>query len=227
MEQVYGGEQDYLQHFEYALKAFKDPRYIKIDNKPVFLIYKPHNLPPDFIPYWNDLAQKHGFDGIYFVSRILSGESYEDLISCGFDMVTCERIMDGYKKNKNIFKKIFIRLYSKIRNIHIAISYKTSMDYFTVEDIDSREDFAPALIPNWDHSPRSKEMAYAITDPDPSLFYQHAVRVLNIVKQKKNQMVFLKSWNEWGEGNYMEPDLKYGKGYITALRKAIEKVYNL
>ena len=223
MEQVYGGKSDYLHHFEYAKKAFMDSRYVKIDNKPVFLIYKPHDLPIDFIPFWNSLAKQSGFDGIFFVARIMSGEKYDDLDGRGFDMFTCERVMNGYNKN-NYLKKLCIKLSSKLKHIHIAISYKSSMDYFTVEDVDSQENFAPSLIPNWDHSPRSKEMAYALTDPDPSLFFQHAVKVLNIVRKKKNQLVFLKSWNEWGEGNYMEPDLKYGKGYITALKKAIDKV---
>ena len=58
----------------------------------------------------------------------------------------------------------------------------------------------------------------------PKYFYKHALEVLRLVKRKKNQIVFLKSWNEWGEGNYMEPDLKYGKGYINSLARAINKV---
>ena len=59
----------------------------------------------------------------------------------------------------------------------------------------------------------------------PELFKKHCNEILNIVKNKEpeNQIIFLKSWNEWGEGNYMEPDLKFGKGYIEALRLAIDE----
>lgn len=70
IEQTYGGEKDYREHFEYALKAFKDKRYVKIGNKPVFLIYRPDLLPGDFVPCWDKLAKKAGFDGIYFIGQI-------------------------------------------------------------------------------------------------------------------------------------------------------------
>lgn len=63
-----------------------------------------------------------------------------------------------------------------------------------------------------------------LEDSEPKYFYQHAKNVMEIVKKKKNRLVFLKSWNEWGEGNYMEPDIKYGQGYIEALAKAINDV---
>ena len=54
-------------------------------------------------------------------------------------------------------------------------------------------------------------------------FKKHIDKVFSIVKKKDNKIVFLKSWNEWAEGNYMEPDLKYGKGYINALKEETEK----
>ena len=47
-----------------------------------------------------------------------------------------------------------------------------------------------------------------------------------IHKPKEERIVFLKSWNEWAEGNYMEPDLKFGRGYLEALLKAINNVFN-
>jgi hypothetical protein len=88
------------------------------------------------------------------------------------------------------------------------------------------ENVYPTLIPNWDHTPRSKEYGYLYRNATPDLFEEHCVDVLSRIRKKKtdNNMVFLKSWNEWGEGNYMEPDLKFGKGYIMALRSALNKV---
>ena len=80
-------------------------------------------------------------------------------------------------------------------------------------------------MPNWDHSPRSGGNSVILHNSTPEAFEQHCETVLNVVKGKENKVVFLKSWNEWGEGNYMEPDLKYGKGYIQALAKALKKVF--
>ena len=79
------------------------------------------------------------------------------------------------------------------------------------------------MMPNWDHTPRSLDGGTVLHNSTPSLFYCHAKDILNTTKDKKDsrKIVFLKSWNEWGEGNYMEPDLKYGKGYIKALFDAV------
>ena len=78
MEQRYGGESDYRLHFEYALNFFKDHRYIKIDNKPLFLVYKPNLLPSDFISYWNKWAKEEGID-----FAALSDSDYDDIMGQG------------------------------------------------------------------------------------------------------------------------------------------------
>lgn len=229
IEQVYGGEQDYREHFEYALRAFKDKRYVKIDNKPVFLIYRPDFVPYDFVPCWNELAKEAGFDGIYFIGRITTvGSAAENAKKNtyekkGLHIFTNERWASGYQ-SRPLARKIWIKIKSKMKRIGVAMPYKDCFPFFTNEDEDIKEDFIPCLIPNWDHSPRSKRKALVLEDPEPKYFYLHAKKVLEIVKKKKNQLVFLKSWNEWGEGNYMEPDIKYGRGYIEALAKAINDV---
>ena len=221
MEQIYCGKQDYKEHFEYAIKAFKDPRYIKIDNEPLFLIYRPDLLPDDFVPFWNELAKDEGFDGMLFIGRTNGKISYEDCLKKKITNYTAERWATAYE-NDNIVNKIWIRLKSKIKNVRVAVDYNSYKEKFVVEEEDSKENFYPCIIPNWDHSPRSKRGALVMINPEPQYFYEHALRVLKLVRKKKNQVLFLKSWNEWGEGNYMEPDLKYGRGYIDALAKAIE-----
>ncbi len=55
----------------------------------------------------------------------------------------------------------------------------------------------------------------------PEFFRLHVEDALKTVQYKRNKLIFLKSWNEWGEGNYMEPDLTFGKGYINALHEAL------
>ena len=57
-----------------------------------------------------------------------------------------------------------------------------------------------------------------------NLFKKHIEDVFSILKKKNQRFVFLKSWNEWAEGNYMEPDMKWGKQYINVLREAIDKL---
>lgn len=222
MEQRYCGKQDYDDHFEYVLKAFKDKRYVKIENKPLFLVYKPHYLPDDFIEYWNNLALKAGFSGIYFVARLDEMASPQFAFNKGFEHYTRERSSHCFRKrNKLIF--FFHKIKSLFMGIKgMAMSYDSCMKYMADYEEDQKECFCPSLLPNWDHSPRSGRHAYVIYNSTPNLFYKHALQIFRNIKNKKNKIVFLKSWNEWGEGNYMEPDLKYGKGYIRALSKALK-----
>lgn len=226
MEQTYGGELDYKEHFEYALKAFKDKRYIKIDNKPLFVIYKPYLLPDDFIPCWNKLAKEAGFDGITFLARLADFEDEQIVTDKHFDLYTRgrERFV-YYKSGKYNFYKYKIKSWLKGLK-GTAIPYKNCIEYMKDYNEDMKENFCPYILPNWDHSPRSGRSAYILYDSEPQYFYKHAKEILTEVRNKTNKIIFLKSWNEWGEGNYMEPDLKYGKGYINALRKAFEDSNN-
>ena len=93
-----------------------------------------------------------------------------------------------------------------------------------IDDCKNRE-VIPMIVPNWDHSPRSGTNSIILTHSKPCYFKQIAKRAISIVKDKPvdEQIVMIKSWNEWGEGNYMEPDIEFGKQYIYALRDAIKE----
>ena len=80
-----------------------------------------------------------------------------------------------------------------------------------------REEVVPTILPNWDHSPRSRMKAFVMHNATPEAFKEHVQAIKRIVDAKQNQLVMLKSWNEWGEGNYMEPDARWGKQFIQIL----------
>lgn len=86
--------------------------------------------------------------------------------------------------------------------------------------IDREEYCYPAIIPDYDRTPRAGRAAVIYDKATPEAFRRHVHDVLKYVKDKQNghKIVVLKSWNEWGEGNYMEPDLKYGHGFLNALK---------
>ena len=105
-----------------------------------------------------------------------------------------------------------------------CFTYKEAIPYFTNDILDSKEDVIPMLIPQWDHSPRSAGKGLILEKSSPMHFKKHIKNVFSILQKKKQRFVFLKSWNEWAEGNYMEPDLKWGKQYINVLREAIDEL---
>lgn len=225
IEQTFPGDQDIKDHFMNVLKAFKDDRYVKVDNKPVFMVYIAKAIPANFISIWNEMAKEYGFDGIYFIGNLMSYDNEEDYFKMGYNSVIKQRVRAYFDiKFKN---KMFWFYRSAIAHLFgwpmMKLSYKKAMNYFIKADEDLNERVIPSIIPNFDHSPRSGKYGLILHDSTPKLFYQHCKEVLNLVEKKENKLVFLRSWNEWGEGNYMEPDLKFGKGYIKSLRKAIDE----
>ena len=154
-------------------------------------------------------------------------EEFNRIRELGFDCVSfmhtgCRM---GASVEKNDLKHVLY--YMKVRMNYLLkrplmFDYRRIVHSVWVERFDCREDVAPMIIPNWDHTARSGMKGYVFTHSTPSLFEKMAKYVLGKVKCKKNEIVMLKSWNEWAEGNYMEPDLKFGHGYIDALHKAVE-----
>lgn len=223
IEQKYLGKEDNEAHFYELLPAFQDKRYIRINDKPFFLIYKPLQFPgiSDFIKQWNILAKKNNIaEKFYFVANAYGYEEYQSLLDLGFDAVTINPVSRMVYKSKIItfWRKGLRRLF----NIPLIIKYSSLLDSFST-DKDKQEDIIPFIIPNWDHSPRSAKRAVVLHNSTPNLFAKHIDKVLNIVEKKENKLIILKSWNEWGEGNYMEPDLKWGKQYIDVLKKKLNK----
>ncbi len=227
-EQTYPGESDNRRHFEYCLPFFKDSRYITFDSRPIFYIYNPHlfsdiNL---FISQWNRWIKEEGLaDSFYFVGLLRRNSDYNKLLSFGLDCVTphqdCRMGIDISHYSGLLKSYISSRFHSYFRILRKR-DYRKFLTYGFEPEFDSLENVAPQLIPNWDNTPRAGIRGTVYTHNNPIIWGKVSVKVLSEVTNKKNKLVFLKSWNEWAEGNYMEPDLKYGKGFITELKKAVE-----
>lgn len=222
--QKYLGEEDDIKHFYSLLPAFKDHRYMKVDGKCLFMIYRPLTFDDisRFMKLWNDLAKENGLEGICFIGYSLNvDEEYSPIKKLGFDGVCSCRLGNRKKKNYSWLLRRAISIFTKIP---IIIPYKKIMPKLIQTFEKEHMDVFPTMLPNWDHTPRSGSNGYLYSNCDPELFKEHATNVLQAVNDRpeNRKICFLKSWNEWGEGNYMEPDLKYGKGYIKALKEAIQ-----
>lgn len=233
VEQKYGNENSNILHFEHLLSAFKDPRYLRKDDKPLFMIYRPLEFPnvKEFIDLWQKLAIKNGLNGIYFIGQTEYVDSVGDeILSLGFDAVNAVRLYEefSYNKKKNLLTKIYLKTL-KLTKVKFfpknrRIDYRKCYSKFVGEK-EKEEFIVPTLIPNFDHTPRSGMGGHLLDNSTPEYFGMHAKQVFETLKMKTDNepLVFIKSWNEWGEGNYMEPDLRYGKGYLKELKKAKEE----
>ena len=229
IEQQYPGEQDYINHFNYVLKAFKDKRYIKIDNKPVFYIYSPSDFADKkvFIDIWQKLARENELNGIYFIGQAHRNNECEKLLHHGFDGVCRAGIYDMTNKiNGKIYNKIVGRLIDTFKFASLnKYRYSDIVKHANFPELDKQENIYPQVIPNFDHSPRSARKGLILHGSTPSLFQILLKNTLDLIKHKKDdhRIVFLRSWNEWAEGNYVEPDLEHGRGYLNVLREELFK----
>ena len=84
------------------------------------------------------------------------------------------------------------------------------------------------VVSNWDNTPRSGRRGTVFTGSTPALFGQALQKAVDNLREvadenSKDNFIFLKSWNEWAEGNYVEPDQIHGRAYLEEIQKVIKR----
>lgn len=248
MEQTYPGTEDDIAHFNTLLPMFKDRRYMTVDGKLIFAIYDPFGFKnvQQFIATWRRLAEENGLPGFHFIGmtpstltirtapdgtrqRVMpnlesSAEIYRRVLDLGFDAVNSlgkrrgEMLYEG--KWKNIAKTVLRHIGFPTGSMRYDYE-RTVRNYFAPED--TWENVYPSILPQWDRTPRVASMDGVYVNATPEKFENHIRQALALIKDKQpeHRILFLKSWNEWGEGNYVEPDMEWGHGFIDAIRNAV------
>ncbi|MDR0939317.1 MAG: glycoside hydrolase family 99-like domain-containing protein [Mediterranea sp.] len=225
MEQQYLGEADDTLHFKAVLPAFKDHRYIRVENKPIFMIFNPLELPNTsaFIQLWQKLARDNGLEGLHFVAYTYNANEVGKLMDMGFDGVNIVRLFDFFKRSYSILAKTRMKIKRVVFQKGDLVEYATAARYFSGDE-DRYPHCYPTIIPNWDRSPRAGRDGHILIHSTPDKFKKHLLQSFGNIMHKpiERRLVFLKSWNEWAEGNYIEPDLRFGLGYLEALKEVLE-----
>jgi hypothetical protein len=217
VEQTYPGRSDYENHFCELLKAFRDPRYLRVDGKPLFMVYKPRDLPDTgaAAALFRQLADASGLPGLYLV-----GVSHRDdwnPKAHGFDAVVVQNLpgLTGQVPWRHPWLKMKAGLAGHRLTVY---DYPDLLKTFVPEKTRALE-YLPCLIPSWDNTPRSGMNGLVFEGSTPELFRRSVRDAVDKVagKPPEHRLLFLKSWNEWAEGNHMEPDLRDGRAYLEAL----------
>ncbi|WP_083919200.1 glycosyltransferase WbsX family protein [Methylosinus sp. LW4] len=233
LDQTYPGFDDYKAHFDLVLPAFRDPRYMRVDGKPMFLVFDPHHLGQTtmFTTLWRDFASEAGIPGIHFVG--MSNKHVPELLA-PFDMLTTYgpgNYLDYLPQDigSRLIRRLRARDFGSTINRVLGIakrprrfSYARMVECLTsVVPSDSR--YVPCVLPNWDNTPRSSSRGVVFENSTPELFEAYLNSAIERVsgREFQHRIVFLKAWNEWAEGNYVEPDLRHGHGYLEAVRRAV------
>lgn len=224
IEQTYPSMDDHKKHFYELLKAFTDNRYVKVDGKPLFLIYRPTELPDinKVTDFWRELAVKEGLPGLHLVG--VSHYETWNPADYGLDAVVDQRLPDKKKHIPSAFPllKLQALLGKKLPTIY---DYKKIIPTLVRTEMPLFESY-PCVIPNWDNTPRSGVNGLVFTGVTMDLFQYQLNRALTRVSglPEGRRLVFLKAWNEWAEGNYIEPDLRYGMQFLEAIRRVTQRI---
>ena len=225
------------KHYRYLAVFFKDKRYLKEDNKPILLIYKPHLIEniSEMILFWNKLAKDDGYNGIYWgvqhpsachnrniIELFDFGVEFEPLYT-DYEMEGeraelhgVDRMIYGFKHPKWLMSKIKKRIYG----------LPSIRDYDEVwNQILSRKPLnskmCPGAFPAWDNTPRKGRNGISFFKATPEKFKEYIYRQYKRATDVyKSNYLFINAWNEWGEGAHLEPD-EYNKfGYLEAVKNA-------
>ena len=228
LKQEYPGDEDYILHFNALLPAFKDRRYIRVDNKPFFLIYNILDIPDlkHFMDLWQSLAKQNGLDGIHFVANVMGHAAElrkDEIINSGVDATVLSNLFYGEGRCAGRLKMYWEKFRTRVLKMGPE-RYKYKNFIKSVHnEYEKLDNVYPVVYPQLDRTPRAGKNAIILTGSTPELFEQYLRDTVDIVKNKKedNRIVIINAWNEWGEGNYIEPDMKFGNAYLEAAKKIL------
>ena len=240
IEQTYNGQSDYEAYFNYLLPFFQDSRYIKINNRPMFHIYRLDEIPDldVFFETFNQLAVKYGFDGIHYIATgNIDSKNVTDNDSvygvAGLDVFNQIRYRQKtFFRRESILGRLENKVLSKLgitdvvgkRNKPLILDYSKGILSLNIEF--PHQKYIQCVFPNWDNSARSGKKSLIFKNATPQSWYIHLSRAIEQLKknEKNPQIIILKSWNEWAEGNYLEPDKKYGLQWLQMIQKVKESL---
>lgn len=239
-EQVYPSEKDLNAHFNYLLPFFKDERYIKVDGKPVLVIYDPSDLnekAPDYILKFRALAKDNDFDDLYIMASNKMSDSlpfkkmgYDGKISNAFQKAWIPYIEGKeYISGKEYYtRKVKNILGIKNQDEKQDIETKTltqdaSLVVNEMNFVNADVETFPMVLSNWDNTPRSGDKGIILSNNSPEVFRKQLDKAVEFLGKENHteKFLILKSWNEWAEGNILEPDLKNGFSFIKEIKKSI------
>jgi Glycosyltransferase WbsX len=221
VEQTYPGEADHREHFEALLPAFYDSRYLRVDGKPVFLIYAPAELPssPQTLDLWRRLAERAGLPGLYLVCE--TQDPYLDPHSLGYDASVVTRVRMSLRQTLSWRQLVPISL-RRLAGGPTVVPYRDATRHMVTPPVDGITSH-PCVLPNWDNTPRSGARGLVFHGSTPEQFRMHLREGIRRAAHEPEgkRLLFIKSWNEWAEGNHLEPDLKWGRAYLNVLREEL------
>lgn len=224
---------DYKKHIEYLCQnILKDNRYISVDGKPLIMIYRPSSIPniKEMVNIWRETAKLYGFDdlylGFFWSNRDLAWKSPE-LYDLDFAAAFAPNFAN-IKKRRTIVEKVLNRTGFKVSltQKHDIYEYRTLVEFCKNLKYSVDYKLYPGITPMWDNYVRRQNGGANIyLNSSPTLYkdwLQNLTEKFRPYSLEEN-FIFINAWNEWAEGNHLEPCEKWGMDYLNATKEILEK----
>lgn len=228
------------QHFQYLIRAWTDPRHLRVDGRPIFFIYRPDKIekPGEMFDYWQTRARNYGLDGLYFVAvSQYKTPAWETLrhFDAVFRFQPAVATVTLAEANPPFYRRHFARLRAMIPR-PLAIRLQAAIDSMHRPNILDYDDVWQKIIEqpvdraittfegayvDWDNTARYGERATIYRGARPERFQHWLGRLADKVRANNRpdeRLVFINAWNEWAESAYLEPDERWGDRYLQAVR---------
>jgi lipopolysaccharide biosynthesis protein len=236
---------DDQRHIEHLIQLFRDDRYIKIDGRPLFLVYRTAQFPnaAQTAALWRDACLKAGFPGLYLV-RVESWKHATPPETDGFD-ADLEFAPDLSVLPRAIGHRweLVVKVYDRLNlwgvlpsSVYLAnriLRYDTLVDAMLAKPPVGYKRFR-CVTPGWDNSPRrvgrdvTAELfigARIFHDSTPETYERWLRAAAHETRERfrgDEQILFINAWNEWAEGNHLEPDLRWGHAYLESTARVLK-----
>jgi lipopolysaccharide biosynthesis protein len=221
-------EDDDRRHIRSLLEAFADPRYIRVDGKPVFLVYRANRLPDAnrTTDAWREEATAAGIGELY-LCRVDTEDNRDDPVRLGFD-AGVDFQPDWSNLGRPLQRRAPVRAIRRLYGSRSAYRWNRIFDYRTVVDHMLERDPVryqryPCVVPGWDNTPRRRNNGVVLRDSSPREYERWLRAVVDAFQpfSPEENLVFLNAWNEWGEGNHLEPCRRWGRGFLEATARVV------
>lgn len=232
IEQTHPGAEDHCAHFTTLLPAFADRRHMRVEDKPIFFIWKPEEIPDcaAAMNLWRDMATRAGLGGLHIVG--FTSRTEWNPHSLGLDAkVLTPRLNERPWISRRHPLKWLKQKFDIHRGLPTLHPYDDRMgEYIVLLERNIRGEFGdfptyPCVIHAWDNTPRSGVNGVVLTGAGPDRFRRYVGRSIDLltIAPAERRLLLLKSWNEWAEGNHLEPDLRDGHAYLDVLREELAR----
>jgi glycosyltransferase involved in cell wall biosynthesis len=220
---------DDRRHIQWLLQAFADPRYLRVDDRPLMLIYRAKHLPNvrQTTDIWREAAARHGFKGLYLCRVESFSEERDDPTQYGFDAALefqPDKLQLGKPVNRSsIWKRWLPGSRPSVPGSEgpMVQDYAAVVRRVLAKPAPAYPRF-PCVMPSWDNTSRCGRNGCVLRNSTPELYEHWLTEVLRRPPTAAANLVFLNAWNEWAEGNHLEPDMRFGHGYLEATRRALQ-----